>query len=91
MVELVHVGLRFLKPLDASNWQVRGKVARPFERFSLEPVATVAGGARAADLAAIRELVIENQKRAEYQELAGEPILRDLGAGLEAEEGADER
>jgi len=47
-------------------------------------------GGAAAELAAIRELVIENQKRAEYQELAGEPILRELGAGSEVGEGADE-
>src|SRR5690606_643348 len=32
-------------------------------------------------LAAIREQVIENQKRADFQELAGEPILRQLGSG----------
>lgn len=43
-------------------------------------------GNAAAKLAAIRELVIENQKRADYQELAGEPILRELGAGNETDD-----
>jgi hypothetical protein len=46
-------------------------------------------GDDAAELAAIRQLVIENQKRADYQELAGEPILRELGAGTDADEAAD--
>jgi hypothetical protein len=46
-------------------------------------------GGAAAELAAIRELVIENQKRADYQELAGKPILRELGAGTETDEGVD--
>jgi hypothetical protein len=38
-------------------------------------------GGAAATLAAIRELVIENQRRAEFHELVGEPILKELGGG----------
>lgn len=38
-------------------------------------------GGAGATLAAIRDLVIENQRRAEFHELAGEPILKELGGG----------
>jgi hypothetical protein len=38
------------------------------------------GGDAAETLAAIRDLVIENQRRAEFHELVGEPILRELGS-----------
>jgi hypothetical protein len=34
-----------------------------------------------AQVAAARDLVIENQRRADTQELAGDPILRELGLG----------
>jgi len=39
------------------------------------------GGSKQAELARIRELVVENQRRAELHELVGEPILRELDAG----------
>lgn len=38
-------------------------------------------GGGAAELARIRELVVENQRRSEFHELAGEPILRELDEG----------
>lgn len=40
----------------------------------------------ATELARIRELVVENQRRAEYHQLDGEPILRELGTGTDEED-----
>lgn len=44
-------------------------------------------GGASATLAAIRQLVVENQRRAEFHELVGEPILRELGEGDSDQDG----